>query len=271
MDNLFFIISKLAWGMLSPGNILIIMVILVAVLLITNKIQLARILSACLALAGGVLIAYPVGDYLMYPLEQRFPAPDSLPEQVDGIIVLGGGIDLKRSVDWSHPETGEGADRYIAAAILAKRYPTVPVLFSGGSGLLRFQTLATEGQYARELLMALGVASSRLLIESKARNTYENMMRLRPLLPVKEGHYLLITSAFHMPRAVGIARKLGLQVLPYPVDYRSNRPELRQWDFNFSEHLQVLEPAWREWIGLTAYYWTGKTDAWFPAHTTAIR
>jgi uncharacterized SAM-binding protein YcdF (DUF218 family) len=83
-------------------------------------------------------------------------------------------------------------------------------------------------------------------------------------LPKKNGRYLLITSAFHMPRAVGIAHKQQLNVIPYPVDYRSNALALRQWDFNLFEHLQVLEPAWREWIGLTVYYWMGKTSQWLP-------
>jgi uncharacterized SAM-binding protein YcdF (DUF218 family) len=67
-----------------------------------------------------------------------------------------------------------------------------------------------------------------------------------------------------MPRAIGIARQQGLNVIAYPVDYRSNKAELRQWDFNLYEKLEVLEPAWREWIGLTVYYVMGKTNQWFP-------
>jgi uncharacterized SAM-binding protein YcdF (DUF218 family) len=74
----------------------------------------------------------------------------------------------------------------------------------------------------------------------------------------------LITSAFHMPRSVGIARKQGIDVIPYPVDYRSNSEDLRQVDFDLFDHLKALEPGWKEWIGLTVYYWTGKTSDWWP-------
>ncbi|MDX1796186.1 MAG: YdcF family protein, partial [Hydrogenovibrio sp.] len=71
--------------------------------------------------------------------------------------------------------------------------------------------------------------------------------------------------AFHMPRSVGIARKFGIHVIPYPVDFRSNSDALRSWNFDLFDHLKTLEPGWKEWLGLTVYYWTGKTANWFPS------
>ncbi|MBE9533276.1 MAG: YdcF family protein, partial [Proteobacteria bacterium] len=121
-----------------------------------------------------------------------------------------------------------------------------------------------EGNIAQILLTNLGINKQRLIIESQSRNTFENFRLMKPLLPKSDGVYLLVTSAFHMPRSVAIARKQGVNVIAYPVDYRSNPPEYRQWDFNLFDHLEVLEPAWREWVGLTVYYWTGKTSDWFP-------
>ena len=264
MDNLFFILSKLAWGLLSPTNLIVLLFTLATVLLFSNRIKAAKWILLPTAIISMGLLLYPFGDVLMYPLESRFSKPTKLPENIDGIIVLGGGEALKQSISWSTQELGNGGDRYVAAAILAKQYPETPVIFSGGSGSLLFQGANNEGTIAQTLLTNLGVNKQRLIIESQSRNTFENFQLMKPLLPKSDGVYLLITSAFHIPRSVAIARKQGVNVIAYPVDYRSNSPEYRQWDFNLFEHLEVLEPAWREWIGLTVYYWTGKTSNWFP-------
>ncbi len=264
MDNLFFILSKLAWGVLSPTNLIVILMALATIQLLRNRIRAAKRILIPTVLLYSILLAYPVGDYLMYPLETRFHKPEPLPDTIDGIIVLGGGENLKISVGWNTAEVGSGGDRFISAAILAKQYPDVPVLFSGGSGLLRFDTSTTGGNIARNLLTAVGINDDRLIIESQSRNTYENFSLLKDKLPKLEGTYLLITSAFHMPRSIGIARQQHINVIAYPVDYYSNKPTLRQWDFSLLEHLYTLEIAWREWIGLTVYYWTGKSLQWLP-------
>ncbi len=262
MEDLFFILSKLAWGLLSPSNLIILLFSLATILVLFNRVKAAKYVLLPTALFSISLLLYPLGDLLIYPLESRFSKPDTLPINIDGIIVLGGGEELKQSLSWNTQELGNGGDRYVATAILAKHYPETAVIFSGGSGLLQYQGKDNEGNIAQTLLTKLGVNNQRLIIESQSRNTYENFQLMKPLLPKSDGIYLLVTSAFHMPRSVAIAGKQGITVIAYPVDYRSNRPEYRQWDVDFFEHLEVLEPAWREWIGLTVYYWTGKTSEW---------
>ncbi len=264
MTEFFFIASKLAWGILSPSNILVLMLIVGTLLLLKGAISAAKCFLLPATLFSLVIMLYPLGDSVIYPLETRFSKPDVMPQQVDGIIVLGGGEQLKSSLSWNSAELGAGGDRYIGAAILAKRYPKAPVIFTGGNSMLGLQGIGDEGRIARTLLTAVGIAEQRLIIESKARNTAENFLLITPLLPKLNGRYLLVTSAFHMPRAMGIARQQGIDTIAYPVDYRSNQPALRQWGFNIYEHLEVLEPAWREWVGLTAYYLSGKTNQWFP-------
>lgn len=262
MDQLFFIFSKLAWALISPSNLLIIFFLLGTIFLLLGWANLARRILVWSSLFGFAVLAYPVGDYLIEPLEKRFSQPSELPEHVDGIILLGGAELLKPSLSWQQPELGSAADRYIATAKLAKLYPKTPVLFSGGNNLIRFQRQGDEGHIAPQVLTTIGVKEQRLIIEDKARNTHENFVLLKPLLPKKSGRYLLVTSAFHMPRAVAIARQQGIDVVAYPVDFRSSSAELRQWDFSLFEHLEVLEPAWKEWIGLTVYFWTGRTSEW---------
>ena len=264
MDYLFFLASKISWVFLSPGNLIVLALTLGTIFLVFNRIAIAKTLLIPNALVAFVLMAYPVSDYLMQPLEQRFYKPKNLPTNIDGIIVLGGGEDLKRSLSWQTAELGLGGDRYLGAAYLATVYPKAPLIFTGGSGSVRLQNTGSEGSLAKTLLTTVGIAEHRLIIESKSRNTYENFLNTRPLLPKKDGTYLLVTSAFHMARSVGIARAQGVNVIAYPVDYRTSSDALRFIDFDLFEHLKALEPAWREWIGLTVYYWTGKTDTWFP-------
>lgn len=264
MDNLFFVASKLVWGLLSPVSLLVWCLLLATLLLWLNYIKAARRLLTLLSLVAFALLAYPVSDWLLYPLETRFQTPASMPDDIDGIIVLGGAENLKLSTAWQTPQLGESGERILAAAELSRDYPDIPVIYTGGSNLVQMPQLDQQGQVSATLLSQAGIARSRILMESRARNTYENFVMIKPLLPDPQGRYLLITSAFHMPRAVGIARKQSVHVIPYPVDYRSARPSQRYWDFDLFAHLAVLETGWHEWLGLSAYFITGKTSAWLP-------
>lgn len=264
MDNLFFGISKLAWGILSPINLIIALISIATILLWFNQQRLAKLLLTFCLIINLPLLFYPVSDSLIYPLENRFQKPEIMPDNIDGIIILGGGENLKISASWQHAEMGNGADRYLAAAVLSRQYPNDPVIFSGGSGFLRYQSTEKEAHIAHQLLTEHGIEQQRIIIESQSRNTYENFLLLKAILPKVDGQYLLVTSAYHMPRAVGIARKQNINVIAYPVDYRSTSEINRQLDFDLFSHFEVLEPAWREWIGLVVYFLTDKIDTIFP-------
>lgn len=265
MDNLFFVSSKMIWGLLSPASLLVWLLILATLLLWLNYLKAARRLLTLLSLLAFAVMAYPVGDWLMQPLESRFQPPKTMPEDIDGIIVLGGAENLKLSTGWNSAEVGDSAERIFAAAELSRLYPELPVIYTGGSNLVQMPDLDREGRVSMTLLTQAGIDPERIKMENRARNTYENFEMIQPLLPEADGQYLLITSAFHMPRSVGIARKQGVNVIPYPVDYRSSMPEQRYWDFALFAHLETLEVAWHEWLGLTVYFVTGKTSAWLPA------
>lgn len=268
MEQLFFVISKLVWVVLSPLMLLSLLLIVgtLSLLLGYRKIALRFLFPAMLF--SLTLIVFPIGDWLIYPLEARVSQPQQLPEHIDGIIVLGGGEDIKSTISWRQPQAGQASDRYFGAAYLATHYPDSPVIFTGGNNLLRFDAGMTPAQLSQTLLTMVGVEQQRLIIESQSRNTYENFQRLKTILPKRKGQYLLVTSAYHMPRAVGVAEKQGIRVVPYPVDYRSQTAELRRLDFAVFEQLEKLEPGWREWVGLTAYFLTGKTSQWFPTMQT---
>ncbi len=106
-----------------------------------------------------------------------------------------------------------------------------------------------------------------MTFEDKSRNTWENAIFTRDLVNPKPGDtWLLVTSAWHMPRAMGIFRKAGFKVTAYPVDYLTygNSRDLHPPRLALDE-MERLENALHEWIGLVAYRLTDKTDALFPA------
>lgn len=265
MDQLFFVFSKVAWAVLSPTMLLSLLVIIGTLFLLAGyRLWALRVLLPTSLIYLGLMLM-PVGDWLIQPLEKRIKSPQYLPSTIDGIIVLGGGEDIATTISWQQPQTGQAGDRYFGAAYLAGKYPHEPVIFTGGNNALYFDAGETPAQLNHQLLTGVGIDEQRLIIESQSRNTHENFLRLKTVLPKRNGRYLLVTSAYHMPRSIGIAEKQGVTVIPYPVDYRSQKADMRTINFALYEQLEKLETAWREWIGLTAYFITGKTSHWFPA------
>jgi uncharacterized SAM-binding protein YcdF (DUF218 family) len=261
VTNVLFYSSKAVWALLAPGSLLF-LAALASFVLHRRRPHLARALTACTALALGALSLLPLAHWTLAPLENRFPRPE-LPATVDGIVVLGGAIDLERTRAPDRPELNDAADRLGAFVALARRYPGARLVYSGGSGLVRMPN-AHEADAARTLLADLGLDPARVIFERDSRNTWENAVNAERLAQPRPGEtWLLVTSAWHMPRAVGCFRKVGWDVLPYPVDFWGS--DAQDW-FKFDAHWQLyaLAAAEREWIGLLAYHLLGRTDAWLP-------
>jgi uncharacterized SAM-binding protein YcdF (DUF218 family) len=262
---LFFVLSKTLGVMLLPTNFLIGVGLVGVILLATRFARLGR----ALAVASVVLLAIcgfsPLGNWLLYPLEQRFPPWNAASGAPDGIIVLGGSIHADVSAERGTPVVGSAADRIIAAAALAQRYPNARVVFTGGSANLLAND-AREADYAGAIFENLGIAKSRLIMERRSRNTQENAEFSKALVAPKAGeHWLLVTSAFHMPRSIGLFRKAGFAVEPYPVDWRvGGRADLFTFANFAIDGLLQTDIAVREWIGLLAYRLTGKIDDLLP-------
>ncbi len=251
--------------MLIPTNFLIGVGLLGAVLIRTRFAWFGRKLVIVSILLLAISAFSPLGNWLLYPLESRFPPWDPARGAPDGIIVLGGSIDGDLSAAHDTTVVVNSADRIIAAAVLARQYPDARVVFTGGSANLIFDGMR-EADYAGALLERLGVAKARLTLERNSRNTVENAEFSKALVSPKSGErWLLVTSAFHMPRSVGLFRKAGFPVEPYPVDWRvAGRAYLLTFSNFASEGLSHTDVAMREWIGLVAYWTTGKIDDLLP-------
>jgi uncharacterized SAM-binding protein YcdF (DUF218 family) len=262
---LFFVLSKTIGIALLPENFLIGIGLVGTILLAT---QLAR-LGHKLLIASVVLIAIcgfsPLGNLLLYPLEARFPPWDPVRGGPDGIVVLGGAIDGDLSVSHGKAVFTRAADRVIEAAALARQYPKARIIYSGGSANL-IDTDAREADYAAAIFERLGVSKDRLTMERRSRNTKENAEFSKLLAAPKSGErWLLLTSAFHMPRSVGIFRKAGFAVDPYPVDWRTGGPgDLLTFSPFALDGLERTEVAVREYLGLAAYWMSGRTSELFP-------
>ena len=218
---MFFVLSKTLGYMLMPTNFLIGVGFVGAILLLTRFASLGRKLVMAAVLLLVICGLSPLGNLLLYPLEQRFPpwkAGAGAPP--DGIVVLGASIEADLSAAHGTPVVRSAPDRIIAAAALAHRYPNARILFTGGSANL-ISNDAREADFAGAIFESLGIAKSRLIMERASRNTLENAQFSKALVAPKEGErWLLVTSAFHMPRSVGLFRKAGFAVEAYPVDWR---------------------------------------------------
>ena len=262
---MFFVLSKTLGVMLLPTNFLLGAGLLGAILLATRWASLGRKLMitsvALLAICG----FSPLGNLLLYPLEQRFPPWDAARGAPDGIVVLGASIDADLSAAHGAAVVRRAADRIIAAAALAQRYPNARIVFSGGSANLMSND-AREADYAGAIFESLGIAKTRLIMERRSRNTLENAEFSKALAVPKAGErWLLVTSAFHMPRSVGLFRKAGFVVEPYPVDWWvGGDGEILTFSNIAVDGLVRTDIAVREWIGLIAYRATGKIDELLP-------
>jgi uncharacterized SAM-binding protein YcdF (DUF218 family) len=266
---LFFFLSKTIGLMLLPTNLLIGVGLLGVILLATRFASLGRKLMIGSAVVLGIVAFSPLGNWLLYPLESRFPPWDATHGAPDGIVVLGGPIDAELSAAHGVPVIRNAADRITAAAALARQYPNARIIFSGGSGNL-ISNEAREADYAGAVLDSLGVPKARLTMERSSRNTQENAEFSRIVAAPKPGErWLLVTSAYHMPRSVGLFRKAGFPVEPYPVDWRvGGAADLLSFFPIAGDGLGRVDTGLREWIGLVAYRFTGKIDDLFPGPAT---
>ena len=265
--TMFFPLSKLIFFVLTPSNFLILLGLLGCLLLFT---EFGRGIGRVLTVAGflGLLVAglSPLPAWILAPLENRFPAFSEDERPVAGIVVLGGAVEADTSIGRDQITVNEAGEREIALADLARRYPQARLVFSGGSGSMRDDAVS-EAEIVSRFADTLGVPRNRLILEQQSRNTRENaLFSARMVQPKPDERWLLVTSAWHMPRSVGCFRKAGFDVTAYPVDYRTNWPrDAYRLNSFASTGLGELDIGVKEWIGMIAYRFAGYTDEVMPA------
>lgn len=259
---MFFVLSKAFGESTNPAVILAILILASLFALLTRRTRPAVILLSVAATIIAIFGVLPGAPWLALPLETRFPVNPPLPAHVSGIIVLGGTERVDATATWGEPTLSDPTP-IVTLVTLARRYPDAKLVFSGG-GWQRNATL-TESDVVRDFLTEIGFNAKRIIYETHSRNTFENGEFSLQLVNPKPGErWILVTQAIAMPRAVGVFRRVGWDVIPFPAGYMTASRNPGFLSINIIGDLNLASVAIHEWIGLIAYRLMGYTDQIFP-------
>ncbi|CUH59028.1 YdcF family protein [Thalassobacter stenotrophicus] len=260
MDTAFFILSKLIGLALQVETWLVIGMVVTLAAGRFARPRLARWSGGATLYALLGIGVFPIGEALLRPLEMEFP-PRAAPSQIDGIVVLGGVEDQRATAAWGEPQLNEAAERLTAAAAIAIAHAEARLVFSGGSGRLRNTVLGQPNipSVTVDFFVSLGIDPDRIRWEDQSRNTAENArFSYEVAAPVPDETWLLVTSAFHMGRALASFDAAGWsQIISHPVDYRTGS-FIDGIGWNLAGNLEILNIAIKEWVGRLAYRVTGR-------------
>lgn len=262
---MFFFLSKFIGYFLVPSNFVTLLGILGVALLVLGLRRLATGICVVAILLGVLAGMSPLGDIALAKLENRFPVPN-LKEPPTGIIMLGGAVDVHASIANDTVALNDGAERITTTAELALRFPQARIFLSGGAGETADGKFVSESALAKEMLLELGIPADRISMEESSRTTAENALEsFAALKPSPSDRWLLVTSAYHMPRAMAVYRAVGFDVTAYPTDFRTTFHSGR-WEMprTIADGFETLDSAAHEWAGLLGYRLGGRTQELLP-------
>ena len=259
-----FIFGKLVWAVAQPGNLLLLCLLAGVLFFLVSRGRRGKILVGVSLLGFLVLAVAPIGPAMLLALEERFPRPQ-LPERVDGILVLGGAVDPALSLSYGETVFNGAVTRVLAGIALARRYPEAKLALIGGEGGFVPVGLP-ESRATLSFVIAQGLAPERVMLEERSRSTHENAVYAKELIrPAPDANWILITSAFHMPRAVASFDAADWPVIPYAVDYKIDPQTGLRPNFSLLDGLSASTLAGKEWAGLLGYRLIGWTRQFFPS------
>ena len=262
-----FVISKILWMFSAPGNLLVLFLLTSAFLSLSRneKWQLTgRRLCFDIAFFMFFIAIFPVGDWMLRPLENRFPPAN--PDHVDGIIIIGSDENPVVSEARHQPTVHGSAGEYLVFAALAKQYPQAKLVYAGGSNLLvPTSSRLGNAEIAKDAFASYNLPVDKITFEGQSRTTHENAVNAAAIVhPKPQEKWLLVTSAFHMPRSIGSFSKVGWNVYPAPANYYTAGKLNSELNFNFANHLGEMTAAMHEYYGLLSYWLMGYTDTLWP-------
>lgn len=265
MENLFFIISKLGAIFYRPSNILFFALFILFIYISRGNLIIKFVCSFIL-----LILFFPFGLLTLNILEERIPIPKNIPKDIENIIVLGGFEELDLFVNRGQLHFNGSSERIIIAVKLSNQFNNSKIVFVGGNASFKKnKSNITNSDVVKEFLEIIQVDEDNYFFINGSRNTHENIKDLKNNLDMK-GNNLIITSAFHMPRVVGILKKNDLKAIPYPVDYMTEKKyKFSSFInnipfFSISQNLYWLDFSAREYLALLIYRITNKTNVLFP-------
>jgi uncharacterized SAM-binding protein YcdF (DUF218 family) len=256
---MFFTLAKLLSPLFDPLNALVVLTAIGALLLLWRKKRAGTVVVGASAFVLVVVSITPLAPWMLHELESVVPRPAQLPARVDGILLLGGAQDTRLTEAYGNPHFNGDASAIFEFLSLARRYPEARLAFSGGSGLLS-PVKTSEGEVMRRLVAQAGLAPTRLSVEEKSRDTFENAALSKALLAPKAGEvWMLVAAARHMPRAKATFERQGWTVLAYPAAYRAPPDAWKtEWDLDATGNFRDLGQLVHEALGYAAYRIAGR-------------
>jgi uncharacterized SAM-binding protein YcdF (DUF218 family) len=256
-----FYLSKILWGAFQPSSLVLILFAAGGIFAARGKARAAIRLFVSGAFLYILFGFSPLSNWLLAPLEKHASAVAAKElGGAAGIIVLGGAIEGRSALGDGAPHLNESAERMIDAVRLANLYPSLPVVFSGGpDAFFGRGGPESEAALARQFFERFNITPPRLMLEDRSRNTRENAVETAKLLQPKTGQrWILITSAFHMPRAKALFEAQGFEILAWPVDFKTSgfRGSWRLFG-RASDGLKRMDFVAKEWVGLGAAWMLG--------------
>ena len=255
-----FYLSKILWLIVNPFNIFIFITLFTMFLYFINFRRLSLIIYLINFIFIALISFLPIGNYLTYIIEKEFHTNTKIPERVDGILILGGATNPLLFKEFDQISLNGSAERLVESVMIIRKFEKAKVIFSGGSGIVNRSDL-DHSQVAKLFYKKMGVDINKIFFEDKSRNTHENIIYSKKIAkPKKNENWLLITSAFHMKRALLIAEKNNWKFIPYAVDFKNIKEFKLTPSLNLLSNLNSFQSGLHEWLGLVSYYLMGRTE-----------
>ena len=255
-----FYLSKILWLIVNPFNIFIFITLFTMFLYLINFRRISLIIYLINFIFIALISFLPIGSYLTYIIEKEFHTNTKIPERLDGILILGGATNPLLFKEFDQISLNGSAERLVESVMIIRKFEKAKVIFSGGSGIVNRSDLG-HSQVAKLFYKKMGVDINKIFFEDKSRNTHENIIYSKKIAkPKKNENWLLITSAFHMKRALLIAEKNNWKFIPYAVDFKNIKEFKLTPNLNLLSNLNSFQSGLHEWLGLVSYYLMGRTE-----------
>ena len=190
----------------------------------------------------------------------KFYDLETLPDFVDCILILSGSENPFLTKEHNQVNLNESSERLIESMKLINKYPQAKIVFSGCYKIKDDDICSSE--VVMKLFIQNNISINNIIFENQSRNTYENLLFSKRLVkPTKYEKWILITSAFHLRRSMGIAEQLQWSMIPYPTDFQTAKKIKWELSFNLIKNFYILERSSHEWLGLFTYYLLGRTSS----------
>ena len=260
-----FLLAKFLGFLLSPYTLMMTGLSLGFLLLLFERgFKTGRTLIGLVMVCYAIFATFPVGDWALAHLEDRFPTVQEYQGDIAGVLVLGGSVSTVMTRERGQTSVGGNIERLTEFVRLARLHPEAKLAYIGGQGRV-FDLKPTEAEVSKRFLDEIGMDTSNVWFEDTSRNTEEGAKISFDHINPGNTPWVLITSASHMPRAVGLFRKAGWTIWAHPVDYKTMPGGPTNWWPRWPGSLGTFSHAIYEWGGLIYAKLRGKIDTLFPA------